>query len=296
MPKNPIIIYDTLITRRDSVTRSVVDPFLVASKKDLTVNESNLYFLNNHWFPIIKSEKQRENYQTVKVLSAKKEIKTSKYYFEGGYDWLIFLIVLLALLLAWIRIYYNKVIIRTFESTINQQSARKLIDEKSNILQKASAFLTGLYVLSSGLFIFELINFFHINIFGIKGFELFILCTISVFILFIFKSFFYWITGVLIKAERESYEFISNGNIFYKSVGIILLPLVSAIPYVPDYVAKILLYSGIALFIASFIMRVIRGFVVSFRFRLSLFYSFLYFCALEILPVLYVYNFIQNIY
>lgn len=296
MPINQVIIFDTLITRRDSVTHSVIDPFIIASKKDLTVNESNLSFLNNHWLPIINSEKQRENYQTVKVLSTKKVIKPSKYYFEGSYDWLILLIVFLALLLAWIRIYYNKVIIRTFESTINQQSARKLIDEKSNILQKASAFLTGLYTLSSGLFIFEFLNFFHFNIFDIKGFKLFIFCILSVFIFYIIKSFFYWITGVLVKSERESQEFISNGNIFYKSIGIILLPLVSTIPYVPDYVAEILLYSGVALFIVSFIMRVIRGFVVSFRFRLSLFYSFLYFCALEILPVLYVYQFIRNIY
>ena len=296
MHKHHTIVYDTLITRRDSVTKSIIDPFIIATKNDLTVNESNQSFFNNHWLPIIKSEKQRENYQTVKTLSLNKEIKPAKYYFEGSYDWLIFFIVFLVALLAWIRIYYGKVIIRTFESTINQQSARKLIDEKSNLLQKASAFLTMLYVLSTGLFIFELITYFHFRIFEFKGFTLFAFCTILVFFFFIIKSFFYWFTGILVKSEKESFEFISNGNLFYKSIGIILLPIVSAIPYVPDYVAEILLYSGIAAFITSFIMRVIRGFVVSFRFKLSLFYSFLYFCALEILPVLYVYHFFDNIY
>jgi hypothetical protein len=296
LPKNHIIVYDTLITRSDSVTRSVIDPFLIAAKNDLTVNESNQKFFNFHLLPIINSEKQRENYHTVKTLSSNKETKPSKYYFEGGSDWLIFFIVFLVVLLVWIRIYYGKVIIRTFESTINQQSARKLIDERSNLLQKATFFLTLLYILSSGLFIFELISFFHLKIFDFKGFALLSLCTITLFLFFIIKSFFYWFTGILVKSEKESYEFISNGNIFYKSTGIILLPIVSAIPYVPDNIAQILLYSGIAVFIASFIMRVIRGFVISFQFKLSFFYSFLYFCALEILPVIYVYHFIKNVF
>ena len=296
MPNHHIIVYDTLITRRDSVTKSIIDPFLIPTKNNLTVNESNQNFFNFHLLPIINSEKLRENYQTVKTLSSNKEIKSSKYYFEGGADWLIFFIVFLVVLLVWIRIYYGKVIVRTFESAINQQSARKLIDERSNLLQKATVFLTLLYVLSSGLFIFELISFFHFKTFELKDFILFVFCTVAVFLFFIIKSFFYWFTGILVKSEKESYEFISNGNIFYKSTGIILLPLVSAIPYVPDNVAQILLYSGIAVFIASFIMRVIRGFVVSFRFKLSLFYSFLYFCALEILPVIYVYHFIRNVF
>ncbi len=296
MPNHHIIVYDTLITRRDSVTKSIIDPFLIPTKNNLTVNESNQNFFNFHLLPIINSEKLRENYQTVKTLSSNKEIKSSKYYFEGGADWLIFFIVFLVVLLVWIRLYYGKVIVRTFESAINQQSARKLIDERSNLLQKATVFLTLLYVLSSGLFIFELISFFHFKIFELKDFILFFFCTVSVFLFFIIKSFFYWFTGILVKSEKESYEFISNGNIFYKSTGIILLPIVSAIPYVPDNVAQILLYSGIAVFIASFIMRVIRGFVVSFRFKLSLFYSFLYFCALEILPVIYVYHFIRNVF
>ena len=88
-------------------------------------------------------------------------------------------------------------------------------------------------------------------------------------------------------------EFLSNNNIYYRTAGVLLLPIIISIPYVPDNIAEILLYCGIAVFCSSFILRVIRGFVLSFKVKLSLFYSFLYFCVLEILPILYVLRIIK---
>lgn len=286
------VLTDTVIIHHHSVTRPVIDPFLIATTTNSQVNKGNQLFLKTYCKPITNKEKQQENYQAVKIINPQKEITSSKYYFERNYDWLIGVIVLLVLLVVWVKIFYGNVIVRIFKSTINQQLARKLIDEKSNLLQKANTFLTILYIIGSGLFLFELISFYHFKIFNLQGFTLFVICTVFVFLFFVIKYFLYWFTGVLVNSEKEVIEFLSNGNIFYRSVGIILLPVVFSIPYIPDKVAVILLYCGITVFALSFILRVIRGFIVSFQFKLSLYYSFLYFCAIEILPIMYIYYFI----
>jgi len=286
-----------LKTSHDSVTCSVIDPFLIVQKENPELKESNQNFLDLHWQEIIKQEAERENFTSVKVITPIVETKSdnSKYYFKGNYDWILGVCIALVVLLVWVRIYFGKVLIQIFRSTINQQSARKLISEKSSILQKASFILSVMYLLSSGFFCFELLSYFHINIYDLKSISLFLLC-IAGFSFFIYiKSFLCWIMGFIISAERETAEFLSHNNIFYRSTGILLLPIIISLPYVPDNVAQILLCCGITVFCVSFIMRTIRGFVLSFKVKLSLFYSFLYFCVLEILPVLYAYKIIKMV-
>lgn len=284
-------------TTHDSVTRSVIDPFLIAQKETSELKESNQNFFDNHWQTIIKQEAERENFTSVKIITPLVETKgeNSKYYFKGNYDWILGVCIALVILLVWVRIYFGKVLVQVFRSTVNQQSARKLISEKGSILQKASSILSVIFLISSGFFCFELLSYYHIPIYDFKSISLFLLCIAGFSFFLYMKSFLYWITGFIISAERETIEYISHNNIFYRSVGILLIPIIISLPYVPNNVAQILLYCGIAVFCVSFIMRVIRGFVLSFRVKLSLFYSFLYFCVLEILPVLYVYKIIKMV-
>jgi hypothetical protein len=281
---------DSLSVKRDSVTRSIIDPFLIANKKKSIHNESYVNFNNYHWQKIINQEAQRENYSTVKIITPQtKTVSNNKqYYFEGNSDWILAVGIILIVLIAWIRINYGKVLVQTFRSTVNQQSARKLISEKSSYLQKASMLLITLYILGSGLFLYECVNYYHIKLLDFESIYQFLICFASVLLFYFLKSLLYWISGFIIKSESEITNLLSNYNIFYRTVGILLLPIIISIPYVPDSIAGILLYCGVAVFCCSFIMRVIRGFVLSFKFKLSLFYSFLYFCVLEILPILYI--------
>jgi hypothetical protein len=285
----------TVVKSKDSVTRSLIDPFLIANKKKSSQNENYFNFYNSYWQKIIKQEAQRENYSDVKVITPQTQIisNTKKYYFEGNSDWILAVGIILVVLIAWIRIYYGKVLAQTFRSTINLQSTRKLLAEKSSYLQKASMILITLYILGTGLFLYECINYYHIKLLNVESIYQFIICFASVLLFYLFKSLLYWISGFIVNAENEIMELLSNNNIFYRTVGILLLPIIISIPYVPDNIAEILLYCGVAVFCISFIMRVIRGFVVSFKIKLSLFYSFLYFCVLEILPILYILRIIK---
>ncbi len=285
-----------IITKHDSVTRSTIDPTIIATSPNNCISQSINYFYFNHWQPIINNELSRENFKSATIIIPKKEINTSIYYFKGSYDWLLIIFLLLLLLLTWVKISYNKVLGQTFASIINQQSARKLIAEKSNLLQKTSIFLTVIYLFTTGIFTFEVINYYNLNFLNLFGFKLFFVCLICIVIFFLIKNLLYWLSGILFDSESYILEFLNHGNIFYRSAGIIILPIIFAIPYVSNYIAQTLIYIGIFMFVISFILRIVRGFLLSFQNKLSLFYSFLYFCALEILPFLYVYYYIKKMW
>lgn len=296
LPKKHFLKDELIITKHDSVTRSTIDPTIIATNNNNSIYESINSFYLYHWQPIINNELKRENFTTATTLTPKIELSTTNHFFKGNYEWLLIILILLLIILTWVKISYKNAIEQTFISTINQQSARKLIAEKSNLLQKASLFLSVIYVFTTSIFFFEILNYYNFNILSFTGFKLFFICLVSVALFFVFKNLLYWLSGVLFYSEGHILEFLSNGNIFYRTVGIVILPIVFGIPYVSNYIAQTLIYIGIFVFVISFILRVIRGFILSFQNKLSLFYSFLYFCALEILPFLYVYYYVKNLW
>ncbi len=288
----PVIKAKLFPVTHDSVTLSVIDPFLIASEKKTFNQRNSSNFYEQYWEKIKTKENWQENFFTVKTISpiANKTYPISTYYFDGKFDWIIGISFFLFLLVAILRMYYTKVLIQTFKSTVNLQSARKLISEKSSLIQKASFILTTIYLLGTGLFIFEIFHFYRISFYDLKGILMFLISVCCIVIFYFSKAFLYWFSGVIINSENEITETLSNFNIFYRTTGIVLLPFIISIPYVPDNIAVIFIYIGIAIFSISFILRLIRGFVLSFKAKLSLFYSFLYFCMLEILPMLYLFK------
>ena len=276
--------------KHDSVTKSIIDPFEVAVTNVKESKESNFCFYENHFEKMKIMDKKIDPLTVKTIIPEKIDLKkTESHYFEGKFDWIIGIIILMIMMVAILRMYYGKILSQTFKSTVNIQSARKLIAEKSSLIQKASVILSIIYFFGTSLFLFECIIFYKISIFGLTGIKLFLACFISVLLFYFIKNLLYWISGVFVASENDILETLSNYNIFYRTLGIIILPIIFSIPYVPEYVPEILIYSGLGLFGFIFILRIIRGFVISFRIKLSLFYSFLYFCVLEILPMLYLF-------
>lgn len=282
--------------KHDSVTCGVIDPFEVATRNIKETKEANYCFYKNYFDKVNVIENREMDLFTVKTITPESVFinKSKTHRFEGKYDWIMGIVVFMIMLVAILRMYYGKILSQTFKSTINIQSARKLIAEKSSLIQKASVILSVIYFFAISLFLFECINFYKLSLFDLTGIKLYSICFISVLVFYFIKNLLYWFTGVFIDSESDVVELLSNFNIYYRILGIIILPIIFSIPYVPEYIPEILIYCGFAIIISVFIMRIIRGFVISFKVKLSLFYSFLYFCMLEILPMLYLFKAYKN--
>ena len=87
-----------------------------------------------------------------------------------------------------------------------------------------------------------------------------------------------------------------DGNIylFGKVYGLLLLPLVAVIPFVPDSLSEKLMWVGIGLYVFFYVMTLFRGLRICFKNRVSIFYLFFYLCVLEILPLLTIYKCLIN--
>lgn len=283
----------------DSFSKPVIDPFLVDDS--ININQINTfsyfdkYYYQKYVFSTKEGEKKSFNITRILSPAENQSDNTSDVYFRGNYDWLAGVLLFLFILLAFIRVYYGKVLIQTFRSVFNLQASYKLFSEKSGLVQNASFLMTINYLLCTGLFLFELLDFFHISLrFDISGFGLFLLCTAFVSFFYAIRMSIYWFTATMVGAKTGILEVLSSFNIYFRAVSIIILPVITAIPYVPENISLILVYCGIAIFLTSFVLRLIRGFILSFKTKLSLFYSFLYFCMLEIIPVLYVFIYLKK--
>jgi hypothetical protein len=82
--------------------------------------------------------------------------------------------------------------------------------------------------------------------------------------------------------------------IYNRMVGLVLLPIISVVPFINTQFAPWLLYAGIVALIALYFFRIFRGIQIGIKNRLSIFYLILYLCALEILPLLVLYKLVET--
>jgi hypothetical protein len=113
---------------------------------------------------------------------------------------------------------------------------------------------------------------------------LMILLVVTSFILL--KTIAVKLAGFIFKTAVPTTEYLSNIFFFNTIAALLLIPLLIFSVYVPtDFVIVVILVLAIILFI----FRLIRGLVISLDVQNYSFYQkFMYFCALEILPVIWV--------
>ena len=91
-------------------------------------------------------------------------------------------------------------------------------------------------------------------------------------------------------------EIVYNYLFSNRFLGLILLPIALVYPYLPDFLAEILLLSTWGIIVLSFILRWFRGIIISFKYRVSYLYMILYLCTLEIIPLLFFTKEILSLY
>src|SRR5690606_8004196 len=100
----------------------------------------------------------------------------------------------------------------------------------------------------------------------------------------------YRFTGFLFEARGEIREFLYNADNFKRVGGVILLPMVAVITFYPFHQDQIPVYAGVTVMSILYFLLVFRGFRILLTKQLSIFYLFLYFCTLEILPLVLLYK------
>jgi hypothetical protein len=244
-------------------------------------------------FHLLEEGRNKFDYKPSSVFIEKNKVDISSaktILFEPNSDhrthlnWALLLGLISISLILVIKTNYRKFMDQVGNALINFQLAEKTLREK-NILARRAYFMLNLnYILMFSLFIllvllsidFKLPHKYYLDYLIIfSGLSILILIRLGII----------YLNGFLFQMMPATLEYIHNIFLINKNLGIIFLPVLFSSIYTPPQVSKILLSTGFILLFLATLLKIVRGFQIIIKNRVLLFYSILYLCTLELLPL-----------
>ena len=204
-------------------------------------------------------------------------------------DWMIGMVIVSFVILAWTRMIYGKYIGMLMQSAVNFFTARRVYQESNMVLGRVFLILNILFFLNIGLFASQCVNFYGYTTGDVTGFAQFGLFTLLFMAVYLSRGIVLKILDFIFDTKAfGAYNFTIF--MYNKVYGLFLLPLIAVIPFVPASVSEKLMWIGLGLFVMFYVFTLFRGLRICFKNKVSIFYLFFYLCALEILPLLSIYK------
>lgn len=202
-----------------------------------------------------------------------------------GETWVIFCIFLFVLVFAVLKNNFSKQLANLVYSFFNNRVLSNLTKEENSFF---SWFFVILFVLFGFLFgLFAYLGFSFQNVDKHYGFQFFLTISAVVMGLFLAKILVLYLFGLIFKAQRLISEYISILYLSYFNAGFLFLPLLIAFSLSPVTYSCYYLTIAVIFLLIIFVFQFIRrGINIMSNYQLSKVYLFLYFCALEICPIL----------
>lgn len=201
-------------------------------------------------------------------------------------EWVFGITILSSVLFIVLRIYFQKYLSSVVTSAINIQIAEKLMREKNVIIRRVFALLNLNFAISSSLFIYLILSKFNIDI-SIDNSLIRFLIILFILAVFLFIRFLIILSiGGIFNSIKLFKEYLHNTYLINKNLGLYLLPLVISAFYLKQPFSDIAFYVSLVLVAISVLYKYIRAVQIIMRYNIFLFYTILYLCTLEILPVL----------
>ncbi|WP_066632040.1 DUF4271 domain-containing protein [Labilibacter marinus] len=213
---------------------------------------------------------------------------------DSSRDVLTGLLILAVAVTGVIRLTNFKYLQDLFSSVVFSQYARKMQKEENMRNQKAGFALSILFLFNTSLFIYEYIHYNNIKTFVDDSLILIPIAMGLVMAFGVVKGLLYRFVSFVFESTQETNDYIFYTKLHDKIFGLIILPVILVVPYIDPEALPLLFNVGIGIFILLYIIQLFRGLLIILRDVASLFYMFLYLCALEILPLVIMYNILIN--
>ena len=298
--KQQVLIQKPVYKRKIDTTELLYKQFGIAGfpiKEKLDNDPFQHNFLYN--FSCIKPKEKNEqevfsyvsNEVQSQTIKSQKEIVKPKYFTERiQFDWVTILLIASFLLLGWVRLFNKKYLISIVKSTVSYKESNTLYREKNVLMERASFLINLLFISNVALFILHLKQYLEIEILGIDEYVLYFIVFGSLMGLYVFRAISSSFIGYLFLKQKVFAEYFHNVNIYTKSTGLALLPMIIALQFIAYEYLGIIIYIGISIAGFLYLLQLLRAFQIIIRNNVSIFYMILYLCAFEITPFLIVYK------
>lgn len=205
------------------------------------------------------------------------------------HNWMFWLVLVGLVVFGWTRLFYRKQLDLMFSSIFHYNLSVKSIRNSSDNSQRFSGILQLLFSINIALFSYQVFDFFHPVLYkGLKSTAIVLIISIVFLIIYGVKDFVYRTFGYIFAEITYVHDYLYNVHMYNRVLGIFLFPIVVAFAFIQNDVInhRLILYAGLAVIIAFFILRIIRGIQISIKSNISILYMFLYFCTFEILPII----------
>ena len=202
-------------------------------------------------------------------------------------DWFTLVLVVVIIFLVWLRMFYFKILNQMISAFFSNSVSNQIVRDENILVQRASIMLSFIFYFIAALFVYQVSIHFNWDFpFLNEGFLRFIVISLLIAFAYSFKMILLKGLGELFRLDRPVATYIFNIFLINNILGLFLLPVVITVAYIVTDSTEMVIYTGIALVVMSFIYRLVRGFHIWTTLQgVSFFYLIIYFCTLEIAPL-----------
>ena len=206
----------------------------------------------------------------------------------------IYLFILLGIY-AWISLYYGNILVQTFQASTNFNLTYRMFNDNSLLQKQLDRILYLFYFMSLAFLVFYMELRTGLIPYNLQGIFLFLFNLALLVFIFFCRIIFHNLAGFLFNRVKIIREYLYNMFVFNKLAGLVALPLVFLMVYTSGRLQLIVTWTCILTLSGIFLLRMIRGMVFSYKKDVLNFYMFLYLCALEIVPVVLLYRWLEGV-
>jgi hypothetical protein len=216
-----------------------------------------------------------------------KEIQSNQFFLRLEYSDLI-LIILLAMFacVAFVRFSGKTYFNRLFMSIKNYSYSVSFFREKNLAFVLYHNILMIIFYISTGLLASIITTHYNINIPHTENYiQLLISISVCSFLILI-NRLVIWLSGIIFGYSKLSSEYLFYYGNWLKVIGILFMLLSLILFYLHKNEQTILIYFTFFIIAIAYLVKTIRIFIIFNTNKFSLYYLILYFCALEIIPII----------
>ncbi|WP_233165637.1 DUF4271 domain-containing protein [Pedobacter sp. ASV12] len=205
---------------------------------------------------------------------------------QKGEVWILGVIALLVALFAGLKYSFSKQLATIVQSFFSNRVLGNLNKEDNLFTSWPFLLLFVQFGFTIGMFFYLAAQYQQLN-YVANGFQFFVTISVVVIVLYVLKILLLRLLGYVFNIQKPVNEYVSILYLSYFNASLLFIPLVIAFALSPLKYGAYYIAIAIILLVVVFVFQFIRaGINILSHYRFSKMYLFLYFCTLEICPIL----------
>jgi hypothetical protein len=196
-------------------------------------------------------------------------------------------------LFALVQVLYHKRFQMFKNAFLNNRYAAQIMREENVLNYRISQLLTVIFLLTGSLFIFQINKFYSAMFPEMEQWKQYLVILAGFSSFFAIKFILNKILGYIFLVEKEIKEFLFNYFLFNQFWGLGSIIILAFLEYGREFPFSQIMIFGLLSYTLVFVYQIIRSYSLAMpNKRISNLYLFLYFCTLEILPLVIISSFL----